>query len=69
MILKEYLEEMQIPIRKFARKVGVSTPMIYKILRGGDVRISLALAVEKATKGVVTLRELTPTAEIQLKKK
>lgn len=68
MNLREYLDDLQIPVRKFARKVGVSYPMIYKIMKGGDMRLSLALAIEAATKGIVTAQALKPTQQIPAKK-
>lgn len=60
MKLREYLDEYSTPIRALARKAGIAHTSISNILKGMDIRLSIALKLEDATKGLVTCRELAP---------
>lgn len=61
MKLNEYFEKNCINIPAFAKKHGIASSIIYKILQGADTRLSTALKIEEATGRKVTCRELAPT--------
>jgi hypothetical protein len=59
MKLKEYLEIEDITAAKFARKIQVSPMKVYMILhQEGDMLLSIALRIQKETKGKVKPHEL-----------
>lgn len=58
MKLKEYIEEVGIPINEFARRLKISPATIYNIFNDKDIRLSVAVKIEEATKGKVKCREL-----------
>jgi DNA-binding transcriptional regulator YdaS (Cro superfamily) len=66
MKLKEYLNEVGIPIEKFARRVGVCATTIQNVIQEKrDLRVSIAIKIEDATLGdngkpKVTIREMVP---------
>lgn len=60
MLLKDYLEEHGTQQVHVARRAGVSHRTIASALNGKDIRLSVALKIEDATKGKVTCRELAP---------
>ena len=62
MELKEYLDECGMPMSELARRAGVTHTTIYSIVKGRDIRLSVALQIEDATKGRVTPREIAPNA-------
>lgn len=62
MFLKEYLEEHGTPLRVLARRANISHATIINILAGKDIRLSVALQIEDATKGQVKCRDLAPAA-------
>lgn len=67
--LKEYLDKWQTPIMAFARKVGVTAPTIQTVLKDScDIHLSTAIAIEQATDGMVTCKELLPS-DFQKKRK
>ena len=59
MKLREYIEKEDMTISQFARRVKANPHTILSILSGTrDFMASLALRIEKETKGKVKLREL-----------
>jgi len=66
MKLKDYLNEVGIPIEKFARRAGVCATTIQNVIQGKrDLRVSVAIKIEDATLGdngkpKVTIREMVP---------
>jgi predicted transcriptional regulator len=60
MNLKDYLDEMGIPVRAFARRLEVSNNTVHAIFKGQDIRLSIALKIEKLTKGAVKCKVLEP---------
>jgi DNA-binding transcriptional regulator YdaS (Cro superfamily) len=66
MRLDEYLKEVGIPITKFARRIGASAATIHNILDSKrDLRLSIAVRIELATKGLVTCKEILPESFIE----
>jgi hypothetical protein len=58
MKLQDYLlEEKTDPVR-FAVDNGFSVASIYRYLKGGRPRFLIAVAIESATKGKVTIKDL-----------
>jgi predicted transcriptional regulator len=68
MELKEYLDECGMPMSELARRAGITHTTVYSIVKGRDIRLSVALQIEDATKGKVTPRELAPNAYISKRK-
>ncbi len=67
MKLSEYLDERGIPIAAFARKLGISAATIHHILKENrDLRLSVAVRIEEATKGSVVCRELLPNRFLEI---
>jgi DNA-binding transcriptional regulator YdaS (Cro superfamily) len=60
MLLREYLDEHGTLQVHVARKAGLSHRTIANALDGKDIRLSVALKIEDATKGQVTCRDLAP---------
>ncbi len=61
MKLEEYLSDSGISMAFFSRKVEVSVQTIQNICNyKNDLRLSIALRIEKETKGQVTCKELLP---------
>jgi predicted transcriptional regulator len=58
MNLAEYLQETGMPINEFARRAGLSSPTIHSLLKYRDVKLSVAILVELATKGRVKPQDL-----------
>jgi DNA-binding transcriptional regulator YdaS (Cro superfamily) len=58
--IKDYLKEKGIPIRAFARKIGISHGCMHNIVNGFDMKLSVAMKIEKTTEGQVSCRELAP---------
>jgi DNA-binding transcriptional regulator YdaS (Cro superfamily) len=63
MRLGEYLKEEGIKRGVFASKIGVSVVTLDNIIDGYDTRISVGVAIEKATRGRVKVQELAPTRQ------
>ena len=61
MKLNDYLEQQGITMTGFARKIGVHPKTIGFIIDGYDTKLSVALKIEKATKGAVKCKDLAPT--------
>ncbi len=51
--LKQYLESEGLKQQEFAAKVGVNPSTICRLLDGAEPRVTLAVRIEKATKGKV----------------
>lgn len=69
MLLKEYLDEVGIPITVFAKKVGTCPATIHNILHGNrDLRLSIAVKIEETTKGLVKCKDLLPRSKTVPKK-
>jgi predicted transcriptional regulator len=58
MYLTAFLEDTGIPVTKLARKAGIHEGTLYNVLKGRDVRLSIAIKIEKATKCRVSCNEL-----------
>lgn len=59
MKLKDWLEENDVTGAWLARKVKISSPKMYEILNeDGDILLSIALRIEKETKGKVKPKDL-----------
>jgi predicted transcriptional regulator len=69
MRLTEYLEERGMPLAAFARRVDISWPTANNILHGQDVRLSIAIRVEKFTNGKVTCQDLYNALQEKLNRK
>jgi len=69
MKLRQYLDETEIPIAAFARRVGVTGATIHNVLKRGNTLLSVAVGIEIATKGEVTCRELLDTNLLKDRKK
>jgi plasmid maintenance system antidote protein VapI len=68
MKLKDYLDDLGIPIATFARKLNVSRNTLHNIIKGQDIRLSIALKIEELTKGQVTCHDLETSSEQANKK-
>ncbi len=60
MKLKEYLDSHCVNMKQFCKKADVSSNTLYKLISGGEVVLSVALRVERATEGRVTCQEMEP---------
>jgi predicted transcriptional regulator len=58
MNLREYFEETGTSVVNFAKKAGVSKLTIHNLLGGRDVRMSIAVKIQRATKGKVKCEDL-----------
>ncbi len=57
MYLAEYLQETGMSQAEFARRAGISGPTIASVLAGKDVKLSVAVLIEIASKGKVKCKE------------
>lgn len=53
MNLAEYLVWAEMSQAEFARRSGISAPTVYSVLQGWDIKHSVAMLIELATKGKV----------------
>ena len=61
MMLDEYLFRNKKKYNAFADEIGITYRSLWNILNNGsDMKLSVALKIEKATKGEVTCIELLP---------
>lgn len=60
MKLKDYLDTYGIKNNVFADRIGIGYVTFYAILKGKDMRLSLAAKIVKATKGEVSFEDLIP---------
>lgn len=58
MRLKQYLFEKDYKRYEFAEKAGITEKSLWNILRGQDIKLSLAMKIEEATEGLVTCQDL-----------
>lgn len=58
--LNDYLRGEGIMLTVFSKKIGVSPSALYQILKGSDMMLSTAVAIEKATRGSVKIYDLLP---------
>jgi len=59
MNLKRYLFEKTLPVKQFAKRLGVSASLIYHIInRQRTPSPALAIKIEELTEGLVTKEEL-----------
>ncbi len=65
MRLREYLDEHGTLQSHLARRANVHHRTIASALSGADIRLSVALQIEDATKGLVTARELAPNCYLK----
>ena len=70
MDLKQYLKAHGIRLNFFASKIGVTASTVHGIVTGlREPKLSLALAIEDATNGLVTCRDLKVDKEEPQKNK
>lgn len=58
MNLKEFIEDSGISITKLAKKAGITSATIYNIFNGRDVKLSIAVKIQRATKNKVTCEDI-----------
>jgi predicted transcriptional regulator len=59
MNLKKFIEETGITPAKFARRSDIPASTVYSLIKGAtDPKLSIALKIEAATRGRVTIRDL-----------
>lgn len=58
MNLKEYLFREDISQKDFAQKIGVSPKTLWSIMNGADLKLSVAMKIEKETDGKVKCQDL-----------
>jgi transcriptional regulator with XRE-family HTH domain len=68
MYLAEYLQETGMSQAEFARRAGISGPTVASVLVGKDVKLSVAVLIEIATKGKVKCKECTNMDYIRKKR-
>ncbi len=61
MKLKKYIKENDMTVSGFARESGISRTTITHALKGGEIYLSIAVKIEKFTKGSVSIKDLMPT--------
>lgn len=61
MKLKEYLDSKGIKYDTFSDHLGICRGTLYKIFRGADIKLSVALNIVLLTKGDVTFEDLKPS--------
>lgn len=65
MKLKDYIEKYGTPISVLARKANMKECTLIKIFRGSEPTLKSAIAIEDATRGEVTIREMVrPEGEL-----
>lgn len=70
MKLNEYLDKVGISVSEFSRRAGISVPTMFNILKDNrDLFLSVAVKIERQTKGEVTCSELLPESVIHKKRK
>lgn len=71
MMLRHYIDKYGINIRKFSRSAKISEATIHNVLKGFDIKLSVALKIIEITQGEVTCQDLKPTRQrgIPVKKK
>lgn len=57
--LLKYMKQKDISAPLFALKCKIGVNSVYRYLRGGNIDLSNALKIEKATKGEITVEQLT----------
>lgn len=68
MKLNEYLDEHGTQQTTVARRAGVHHRTVSNILQGKDILLSVALQIEDATKGKVTVYDMAPQKFIERQK-
>jgi len=58
MRLEKWLEEQDISVRKFAKKINVSASTIHNLLHGREPSLSTAMKVYRATQKKVTYEDM-----------
>lgn len=58
MQLREYLDKQDLSMEDAAKKLGVAYGTIHNLLNGRDIKLSIAMRIEKATQGKVTCKDL-----------
>lgn len=61
MKLREYIDKYGINIRKFSRSAKISEATVHNILKGFDIKLSVALKILDITGGEVSCEDLKPT--------
>lgn len=66
MNLKDYLEKENISPSAWAKKVGISQPIISRFLAGGrGVSLATALRIQEATNGQVRVEDLASGQDLE----
>ena len=60
MKLRDYLDEHGTTQAHFARRAGLSAPVIEHALKGHDIKLSSAIGIHNASKGKVGFLDLLP---------
>ncbi len=60
MQFKEYIERNCINKLSFARKAGLTPPIIYRAMKGLNLKLISALKISQATDYAVSVEELAP---------
>lgn len=63
MTVKEYRERLGLSLGTFARTAGVARTTLERIEAGHGCSAATALALERASHGLITLRDLVPGEE------
>jgi plasmid maintenance system antidote protein VapI len=63
MRLREYLDDVGIPISVFARRVRVTPKTIHNILNGKEPSLSVAVKIAAETRQKVSCTELLPSPD------
>lgn len=63
MNLKEYMDTYKIGLCALAKRCGVSHPTMINALKGYEMKLSIALKIERGTGGEVMCRDMKPTAK------
>jgi len=58
MKIDEFLKTEDISIRKFAKKAGITAPTLTRALKGEDIRLSVAMKIERASQGRIKCQEI-----------
>ena len=68
MYLAEYLQETGMSQAEFARRAAISGPTVASVLAGKDVKLSVAVLIEMASKGQVKCKDCANMDYIQKKR-